>query len=139
MKNKSIGFFLSLAAAAVALIALIVYFIYAAKNGVNALIVVSLIVVIAAELCAAACKNKIVAAYLPVIAPVFGAVATFSFVTDTVGTFADFFTGVGIFGDITQIGIITAICILSLVASLLSIVVCFFRQEKSAPIKLIKE
>lgn len=138
MKNKSIGFFLSLVTAAVALIALIVYFVYASKNEFNALIVVSLIVVIAAELCASVFKSKILAMYLPVLAPVFGAIATFSFITDTVGTFVDFFTGVGIFGDITQIGIITAICILSLIASVLSIVACFFRKEKPAAASLAK-
>lgn len=129
MKNKSVAFFLSMGTGLAAIITLILYIVAGLGDGLNALVVVSLIAIVVAEVLAVYFGNHILTMYLPVLTPVFAALATFTFISDNVGTFVDYFTGVGIFGDTTQIGIITTISVLALITSVLSIATCFVKGE----------
>lgn len=128
--DKSIGFYMAVGITLLTLVAFIVYCVYGSDNGFNSLIIVSLIVIFLTELAFIFVNVEILSTYLPLIAPIFCSIILFSFISDNVGTFADYFTDINLFGDVTQMGKIITFIVFMTLTSLAAVAGCFFRREK---------
>ena len=128
IEKKSLGFYIGLGVFLLTLISLVMYFVFGVKNGHNVLIIVLLFVALAAQ--AVYCFFDI--DYLPLLPVVSLGASAFMIIKDNVGSFADYFNEVGLFGDATQIPFIVTLFIFFLVGALAAIVACFFRMNKKA-------
>ena len=127
LKNKTIGFYVILAAAAAAVISLVRYGIWApAHNTMDATVAAALVIGIVLNLILTARDEDI----LVVISVACYSYALFRHLTNQVGSFVDSFQGINMFGDATQVGTIVSIAIVMAVGAVLSIIAAFMRREK---------
>ena len=127
MKNKTIGCYLSLAGAVLALAALIVYFLNGAGNTL----------VIVCTVLAVACGGVYFAVSHPaaevcsILGVVFVAISLFRYIVDSIPTLLDYFNGISMFqsgGGITTVVTLSALMGVSALAFILS---SFMKHSKA--------
>lgn len=127
--NRTVGFYIGLAGGLAAIASLIVYCMYgkASGDGVNPWIIVSLLLVVAAEVATLFVDNDWVAALAPAVCML----ALCRFVMDTVYTFVGYFFGLAMFGDVSMMPWVIRVCVLIAVTLLALIVAAFMRKRKA--------
>lgn len=130
-KRKSVGAFLNLAVLALSLVSLIVYAVYA--NTYDGLmmpwVIVCLLAVIAGEAVLFFFDND----YIPIAVAALSMTAFGCFAVappETLGSIADYFQNIVMFGHPENFGLIVTLFVLMLLASVASVVSCFFEREK---------
>ena len=127
LSKKTIGYYLTAAAAVVGLISVIRFALWApSHNAMDAVIVIGLIAGIIVDVILFVKDNE----FLMVISTACYSVALFKMLTDSVGSFVDSYQGINMFGDATQVGTILSIGIVMAVSVVLSIVASFMKRMK---------
>lgn len=126
-KNKAIGFYVILVSAAIALVSLIRYGMWApSHNAMDVTVIIALVIGIVLNLILTVKDEDL----LVVISVVCYSYALFRHLTNQVGSFVDSFQNINMFGDATQVGTIVSIAIVMAVGVILSIVAAFMKREK---------
>ena len=128
LNNKAPGFYLGLASAVFAVIALVFYIIYGGATGErNPMIFIALIAVAALQAASIFVDSDI----LTILTPVAGAAALCSFVVDSVNTLVGYFFNLAMFGDVSMIGSVARLCVLMGISVLAAVVGAFLRKNKA--------
>lgn len=129
LKNKTLGFYVILASAVVAIVSLVRFGMWApAHNAMDVTIVAALVIGIILNLILTVKDEDI----LVILSVVCYSYALFRHLTNQVGSFVDSFQGIKMFGDATQVATIVSIAIVMAVGVLLNIIAAFIRREKEA-------
>lgn len=125
--KKTIGYYLTAAAAIIAIISLVRFVLWApAHYAMDMMIVAGLAVGILIDVVLFFKDNE----YLMVLSTACYSVAVFKLLTNSVGSFVDSYQGINMFGDSTQVGTILSISIVMAISVLLSIVASFMARTK---------
>ena len=131
MKNRGIGFIFNAAAIAAGVLALILYFVFAAGLGSTSVLVIAGIVLGAASFAAALAVD-----FTPLVlcGTALYSVTAFYFITssEVIGSYADYFSNIVAFGHPELVGIITATAIVMVIAAIIGVVGCFMPAKKTA-------
>ena len=128
LENKALGFYFTAFAGIVAIISVIYYFIWAQSNNfVNPVILIALVIGIVVNVVLVYYDND----FLIVATTICYSIALFQLLVDSVGSLVDFFQGIVMFGDSTQVGTIFTLSCIILVGALASIIASFMKRVKS--------
>lgn len=130
-ETKAAGFYVQVGAVVMDVVSLIVYLVYAAALGTTDLLVVAGLLL--ACLCGAAQLRLNIS--VPALAmTALLSVTTFYFITctETIGSYADYFSNIVAFGHPELIGNINTTVAIMLIASLVSVVANFLPTAKAA-------
>ena len=126
-KTRGAGAWFALAAAVLALAADVIFLIWAtAHGGVLPKIWIPLLGTAAAEILLILTDLE----YFGIIGSACSAVALFSLLDRSVGSFVDAFQGIVMFGDSTQVGLILLMAGLMAVSMILCVLSCFAKRVK---------
>ena len=127
IQKRSAGFFVGVAVAVTAFVTLVMYCMLGVQNGFNPLAMIFLIAALAAQIVYFAVNVH----YLPLV-PVAGLGATaFIVLRDNIGSYADYFSNVGLFGNAQQLPLVNMLFGLLLAGALAAVVECFMKRDKT--------
>lgn len=125
-KGRKISFWLGFVAVLVGMVALIAYAAYAAKNSVNVAVLITLLLAIVAQ----GVQLFLNTEELPVLTAILFGAAAGCFIYEVYGTFVDYAFKVNFFGDVSQLGNVMAVLVISGIAAIVAVVECFFSVGK---------
>lgn len=125
LTGRDAGTYIGIAGGIVALVAVIAYLAYGASN---MLVLLPLLAGIALELVSVFKEQDI----LIILAPVCCMISLCIFVMDSIYIFVAYFFKLAMFGDITLIGPVSRICVLTGVSVILLLISSFTKKEKTA-------
>lgn len=126
IQKKSTGFFVGMTVVVAAFAAFVIYLMLCVQNGVNPLALIFLIAALVAQIMYLAVNVH----YLPLI-PVVGLGATaFIVIMDNIGSYADYFSNVGLFGNAQQLPLINMLFAILLAGAIMAVVECFLKRDK---------
>lgn len=129
-KSKSIGYYLVLGAAAISLIIAIIYLSFGVSSKTfNAWIFIFMLLGIALGI-GLFFFEKYPSDFMAVVMVVFFTIPIGMFITDSIGDFTEYFTGVGMYGDAGNFGMRVFLIIMMFVPVIIAIASCFFKREK---------
>lgn len=127
LKDKAIGFYVSILAFIFGIISLIRFLLWApAHDAMDIFIILAFLLAIASDIFLMFREN----CWLLIVAVVGYSAAVVKLLTNSVGSFVDAYQGIGMFGDATQVGTIISISITIFIGVLLSIIASFLSQRK---------
>ena len=131
IKNKARGFYIQVLAAAGGVTSLVLYFVYASALGVtDSIVVAGMVAGIACGVTQLFLKSGI-----PTLAmTALYSVTIFYFITctETIGSYADYFSNIVAFGHPELVGHITAIVIVGVISALFAVISCFLPIHNEA-------
>lgn len=131
LAKKALGFYLALASALVALVGLIIFFVYSSQLGTtNGWIVCLLIVGILLELALFYPQEKITL-YVGIIPSVLFTLALGLMLSDGVGNIVDALQGIVMFGNKALAPLNYVMAVIFLLAAIISTVSVFFKTDKT--------
>ena len=133
MKNekKGVGAFLGIGVAALAIVSLILYLVYAtsADGLFMPWVLALLLMIVAAEAILFFLDND----YLPILVSALSAAAFGCFLMDppeTIGSVVDYFQNIVMFGNPEKFGIIMALTGILLLMTVIAVIACFMKRVK---------
>lgn len=130
LKKKNLLNYISCVIALLALVALIIYGVYMGKGGAaNAFVIVSCVLAIICE-AALFIYDGPYAGILGAVATLFLVLATMLNLESGLGNILDDLNNFHIYGEASLAGLNVAVAIVAGIATVLSIVSCFFKKEK---------
>lgn len=128
LNNKAPGFYLGLASAVLAVIALVLYVVYGGATGErNPMIFIALIAVVALQAASIFVDSDI----LTILTPVAGVAALCSFVVDSINTLVGYFFHLAMFGDMSMIGSVARLCVVMGISVLVAVAGAFLKKNKA--------
>lgn len=127
LKTKKIGFYFTALAGIFAIATVIYYYIWAqSHNALNPVVLVVLLIGFLLDVVLVYYDND----FLTIGATICYSIALFQLVVDSVGSLVDFFQGIVMFGDSTQVGTIFTLSCMILVGTIASIIASFMERVK---------
>jgi hypothetical protein len=125
--NRTVGFYLGLAAGILTIVSLATYFMYAAAAGsYNALVIVPLIVVLVSQLSTLVIDND----WLVAVTPIVSMIALCAFVMECMYTYVGHFMNLNMFGDQSLFGQVWTATLALAATQLVLLVAAFMRKRK---------
>ena len=125
--NRTVGFYLGLAAGILTIVSLATYFMYAAAaKSYNALVIVPLIVVLVSQLSTLVIDND----WLVAATPIVGMIALCAFVMECMYTYVGHFMNLNMFGDQSLFGQVWTATLALAATQLVLLVAAFMRKRK---------
>ncbi len=125
--NRTVGFYLGLAAGILTIVSLATYFMYASAAGsYNALVIVPLIVVLVSQLSTLVIDND----WLVAATPIVSMIALCAFVMECMYTYVGHFMNLNMFGDQSLFGQVWTATLALAATQLVLLVAAFMRKRK---------
>ncbi len=125
--NRTVGFYLGLAAGILTIVSLVTYFMYATAAGsYNALVIVPLIVVLASQLSTLVLEND----WLVAVTPIVSMIALCAFVMECMYTYVGHFMNLNMFGDQSLFGQVWTATLAITATQLVLLIAAFMRKRK---------
>lgn len=125
--NRTVGFYLGLAAGILTIVSLVTYFMYATAAGsYNALVIVPLIVVLASQLSTLVLEND----WLVAVTPIVSMIALCAFVMECMYTYVGHFMNLNMFGDQSLFGQVWTATLAIAATQLVLLIAAFMRKRK---------
>lgn len=125
--NRTVGFYLGLAAGILTIVSLVTYFMYATAAGsYNALVIVPLIVVLASQLSTLVLEND----WLVAVTPIVSMIALCAFVMECMYTYIGHFMNLNMFGDQSLFGQVWTATLAIAATQLVLLIAAFMRKRK---------
>lgn len=125
--NRTVGFYLGLAAGILTIVSLVTYFMYATAAGsYNALVIVPLIVVLASQLSTLVLEND----WLVAVTPIVSMIALCAFVMECMYTYVGHFMNLNMFGDQSLFGQVWTATLAIAATQLVLLIAAFMRKHK---------
>ncbi len=125
--NRTVGFYLGLAAGILTIVSLVTYFMYAtAAKSYNALVIVPLIVVLASQLSTLVLDND----WLVAATPIVNMIALCAFVMECMYTYVGHFMNLNMFGDQSLFGQVWTATLALAATQLVLLVAAFMRKRR---------
>lgn len=125
--NRTVGFYIGLAAGILTIVSLVTYFMYAtAAKSYNALVIVPLIVVLASQLSTLVLDND----WLVAATPIVNMIALCAFVMECMYTYVGHFMNLNMFGDQSLFGQVWTATLALAATQLVLLVAAFMRKRR---------
>ncbi len=131
LKNKGIGFYISLLTLVLSIVSFIVYFPYASYYVYNGFVVFALIfvMIVAAAVCFVK-PGSIVMNYAMLLIPIFSAITVAVALYQNFTILQAWVTGLLMYGDASEVGRFLAFLIITLITAVVAAIGCFFNSTK---------
>lgn len=126
LREKTLGFYLNAFSTLFGVVAIVLYCIYVLKNGFDLVIFTSFLIALTSSVLFYFSEKE----FFPFLGTVFYALAAGLFFTRIYGTYVDYFNKINFWGDVSQIGIVTAVLLFAVASAIGSGATCFTDRIK---------